>query len=321
MSTLPTCDLTDLPRLFCACPEHLNGFTMTDAEREAITTRTIATRPEPTPERRAWVPAHSRTPAQPWAVHEAHNLPKGGLTCQVPDCGRAAGDAFVCPTCLADLDRCLGDTRALIAELEIQELGQSRLSNTLATTPSTGLRFDERARNAKDALWSAIVTGARIITESRNLPLPDNPVAFLLRNLPSIALDPAGPDIVTEVTSAHAHAMRVIDTPPARTYLGLCENCATPMHARRDDHEHQCHTCGAEWNVAERLEHLQAKVLDRLATVGELVDIAAWAGRRVKRKTIDNLIQRGRLSPIATFEGVKRYRVGDLLALLEASAA
>lgn len=140
-------------------------------------------------------------------------------------CGRPAPDAYLCRGCAERLCWALGDLPALIADLDI----------TLARQGVTGA-LDESKATKKDAqplpvhvgagevasnLRYVLVTSVRYLSEARGITEgpEDNPTSmarWLLRHSDSIRLDPAGPDIASDIHGITADIWDVVDLPTTR---------------------------------------------------------------------------------------------------------
>ena len=121
----PICDWSDLPTTGCA---HCTGAKL-DVPADV----------EPTDHRPARPGVVVRLDTyRGWSYYAPSTVPApaGGQTCQ---CGRPAGDAFMCPQCVDDLDRCLGDVPALVEDLDI---AAQRLARVTVTTRSTSRKRD-----------------------------------------------------------------------------------------------------------------------------------------------------------------------------------
>ena len=116
----PICDWSDLPTTGCA---HCTG-----AKLDVLADQTS---PPRRPARPGVVVQLAAYRGLPYYAPSPVPMPTGGQTCQ---CGRPAGDAFMCPQCVDDLDRCLGDVPALVEDLDIAAQRLTRL--TVTPTPS-----------------------------------------------------------------------------------------------------------------------------------------------------------------------------------------
>lgn len=324
--TLPRCERSELPRIFCAC---CDGFTMTDGERELMAYRRFgdsvhSPRP-PAPDSRHWqpVPEYAAGGYAPPAPARAGGGGKG-RACY---CGAPAGDAFLCPGCADQVERDLGDVPALLEDLTIHATGQSRFT---ASGSGAGLPYAEAAARLLHTGRNHLATSIRTLTETRGLPTPalgDDSIAmsrWLLHHVAAIPLDPAGPDIAAGLRRWHDDSLRAIDAPRERQYIGLCRTevngqpCSTALHAPVGDgeDEYRCPRCGTSYSVAACLEQIAARVRDVTATVGELVTLAQRDGHKITAKVVEGYVRRGRLQRVGKSMPA-RYRVGDLLGLLD----
>lgn len=116
----PICDWSDLPTTGCA---HCTG-----AKQDVPADQTSPAR---RPARPGVVVQLAAYRGLPYYAPSTVPAPAGGQTCQ---CGRPAGNAFMCPQCVDDLDRCLCDVPALVEDLDIAAQRLTRL--TFTPTPS-----------------------------------------------------------------------------------------------------------------------------------------------------------------------------------------
>ena len=121
----PICDWSDLPTTGCA---HCTG-----AKQDVPADQTPADR---RPARPGVVVQLAAYRGLPYYAPSLAPMPTGGQTCQ---CGRPAGDAFMCPQCVDDLDRCLGDVPALVEDLDV---AAQRLARVTVTTRPTSRKRD-----------------------------------------------------------------------------------------------------------------------------------------------------------------------------------
>ena len=114
----PICDWSDLPTTGCA---HCTGKT---GNPEPIGLHALPSKPGRPVDLGSYRCIGYHSPGQV-------PVPDHGRPCA---CGRPAGDAFMCPQCVDDLDRCLGDVPALVEDLDIAAQRLTRL--TVTPTPS-----------------------------------------------------------------------------------------------------------------------------------------------------------------------------------------
>lgn len=323
---LPRCTHTDIPRLWCACTHCAQGFTMTleeQRQRELWLDRAgePPSLPAPPRDRRVGTPIPEyRT--RPLGQSAITPIVTSGATCQSPHCDRYAGTAYLCPACTDDLERILADIPHLVADLEIHAWGQVVMPSSGEEGEGTGI---SAASTLIHHIHGDLVTAVRILTERRGIipDLSDNTAtlaAWLLRNAAAIPLDPAGPDILTGLQRWHARTLRAIDRPEDRIYIGLCDQCATPLRAIEGRAEYACPTCRRNHDVQAKLDSIAQRLRDQLATVAELQVIAHRCGHKVTEHAIRGLIRRGRLQRVGKGDPA-RYRAQDLLAVLDERAS
>ena len=297
------CPYSDLPVALCA-------HCQTGASSSAIVL--------PAPDMRTGRPVdtgYTSTQIMPPAPIRAGGGGSGNV-CRA--CGATpAGDAFVCPGCHDQAERDLGEVPSLVVELTIHATGQSRF---VGGADSGGLPYAEHAAQLLHDIVDQLA-GAVAVLE---LDLPRIPTGealsrVLLAHVDRLPLHPAGPDIAAGLRRWHAAAMQAIDAPPERVYLGLCE-CGTAIHAPKDAAEFQCRTCGVTHDTGVLREALTDRIRQVVGSVGELEILARQCGYKVTRKQIDGLIARGRLARVGRRIRPKRYRAGDLLAILDDQA-
>lgn len=242
--------------------------------------------------------------------------------CQVPGCARPSPQAFVCGQCLDELEVALLNIPALAEDLVIATTRQNRFSGPSRGRTEVPLPYETRSAAAWASLSNAVMSSARIICEHRGLTMPSHEAVslsrWLLANLQAVGQDVAGGDIAAEIIGSVSNGQRVIDRPQDRVYIGLCAVCNTPMHADLSAFTHRCTVCTTEYDIAATREALFARVRETIATVGEMVALAEFVGVKVKRKTVEKMIERGRLTRAGQrVDGVATYRLGDLLCLIE----
>lgn len=359
--TMPICPLTDLPRLLCGCRDHaewaFDDDDLTQAERDYLGSHPM---PETVRVRTIVRPIPGEYGSRPWSEMRDVKIVDSPVSCQVPHCDKPAGDAYVCAHCLDDLEVALGDVPALMEDLLVTLMRQDRMPPTpnaqrqrrraehtkwddklnsdvedqgrlLAAKGYNRTLHHAKAGEVMSTLSNAVTTAVRALAEPLRITLPVMDAAgasrWLLTNLASVALSPAGPDIVADVVREHHRAMRVIDRPEERTYIGLCDQCHAAMHARPYDLAHRC-ACGETYDIAARQQVIHTRLMGSLVSVEEILDLSTRAetfGQRINRKTLESWIQRKRLRRVGSRRNrdsgkpaVALYRAGDVLNLVQA---
>ena len=121
----PICDWSDLPATGCA---HCTGATL-DIPADQTPTHHRPAKP-------GVVVRLDTYRGLPYYAPSRAATPASGVICR---CGRPAGDAFMCPQCVDDLDRCLGDMPALAEDLDV---AAQRLARITITSRDPGHKRD-----------------------------------------------------------------------------------------------------------------------------------------------------------------------------------
>jgi hypothetical protein len=324
VSTLPICERSEIPRLLCHC---CDSFTMTDVERAFL-----AGRPSPPPwlkaapkmlrlvESKVSRPIHEYR-AVPWVEPRAVKVVDSANPCHVARCDRPAGDAFVCPQCVDDLEVSLGDAPALLEDGRIAAEKDARFT-AAAAGGGTPLVFSPEAAERVAKLENELTTTVRMLCEHRGLDVPtldaEGASRWLLTNIQSLALDIGGPEALQHIIAATTAVRKVIDRPDGRVYIGLCHKDRSAMYARKGRAEHQCKTCGETYVVEQMLAEQQLKVMNLLLTLREIADLSAtYLGGKITIPQLKGLVRRKRLATAGdNAEGVAMYRAADVVAIM-----
>lgn len=154
-------------------------------------------------------------------------------------CGQPSPDAFLCRGCSKRLERTLGDLPALIEDLDITLTRQGVTGAHSEGKPpkkdAQPLPLHNGAAEVASNLRYILATSVRYLTETRGIRLdgPDDPptvwlARWLLTHHASIRLDPAGPDIASDIHGITSAIMDVVDLPKTRSQfkVGMCpEDC------------------------------------------------------------------------------------------------
>jgi hypothetical protein len=154
-------------------------------------------------------------------------------------CGVPVADAFLCKGCSRRLERALGDLPALIADLDItltrQAVTGAHSEGKPTKKDAQPLPLHNGAAEVASNLRYVLATSVRYLTEQRGIvALPaDNPPAmarWLLLHYAAIRLDPAGPDIASDIHGVTAAIVDVIDLPKmrGRFKVGMCPDDPCP---------------------------------------------------------------------------------------------
>lgn len=309
----PICEHTDLLRATCA---HCTGATELRHGDRALTT--------PTYDARKGTPIGGGEVSAPLFNPGAVTLPGWGQPCT--SCGALAGESYLCPRCVEQLEVDCANAPMLLDQLEV---AITRMDRVYRPSPppdaeaGESMPFNVAASTARDELRWALVTGtlALLSRVGRQWEGADDPAAvasWLGRHSASVALHPEGDQIAQQVRSAVAKALRVIDTTPERVLAGPCPTCGSRLMAFKGAVKVWCDTCAERHAVADLQAPLRAKVHDLAYTVSGLRDLARSLGIRCDSKRVEHLVERGHLTRAGeSSDGHAVYRVGDFLAELD----
>lgn len=327
VNRLPLCETTDLPRVFCSC-DNCDSFTMTATEQQLMRHRFDPRPPSPVPTPPAKRVVTLDHPNDPYGSPVDVKIRDGRGQCRVtlpPDprlkqgerqCPNPTHEAFVCTRCAEQYEVDLGNVPALLADLELAITRRSRFA---PVGPGAGndLPYSKAASDAKDYLVNALVLGIRLLCEPIAKPVPalgSDAVAmsrWLLRYAASVPMRIQGPQITEELRARVSRAMSVIDRPPGREYIGLCQ-CGLSLWAPKgDDVKEATCTCGLAYDVQECRDALAYRARSALVTVAEMAEMG-----RIPINTIKAWVRRGRLQRRGeTKDGAALYRYGEALDL------
>ncbi|MEV7006836.1 hypothetical protein [Streptosporangium sp. NPDC051022] len=270
------------------------------------------------------------------------------LPCPVPHCTRVMpGHATVCRACSSGLLRDLADVPSLDLHLDITLTRQARLGTRGAGGQDDGaLPWDQRAREARDVLRSALVGWVRVLLADEERPGPACPrcehasclwiaaahapadtlpalARWLIRQRRALLAHPAVEEAVDELVAAVRQARRAIDRPAGTWYAGPCgvEDCTADLYARHGARTIRCHTCQATHDADDRETWLLDQVADVLGTAAEIARALSGFTPGLTSAKVRGLAHRGRILARGETElGRPLYRVGDVLDIVSASA-
>jgi predicted RNA-binding Zn-ribbon protein involved in translation (DUF1610 family) len=215
------------------------------------------------------------------------------------------------------------------------------------------LPYDPAASEILNVLADTMTFWAISIADQRGIDYPAaNPEAlswFLAGQVDWLRAQAAGAEAFDELTAAIRAAERATDRPAERRYAGPCtariptdepnptgiphaiapdlwQECGTDLYAREGRDQVVCPTCGTEYPLAARREWLRELAAERLLPAAELCRAIDGLGRPVSLNTFKSWVKRDQLVPRGHIPGylgreVAIYRVGDVIALVEAAAA
>lgn len=259
-------------------------------------------------------------------------------------CG-AQTDRFLCGSersgtgCLGELLRQLGDTAALVEELNIVLSRRSKTGGASVGYISNGadeqpIPADLKAVEVGTWLRDRLCSWARLLWEDNAPREADGSVPpidltpgivsvsrWLMRHPTWIALCPAADELYRELTQDMAAAWRVANySSSAVHFVGVCYaefegvECVERLYAHEDAHEVVCKVCGTEHdNVAARRAQLVIAAEDQFIPLGDLVGLVTEKGYRLTTSMLRNLRARGRVTAYVAIEDgrVREWEKGD----------
>jgi hypothetical protein len=254
-------------------------------------------------------------------------------TCSSPNCPYMQLNGYLCRNCTDALKGDLAAIPWLLEDLEVTITRQDRLSDPSGRSGDEHplpIRINameaRRDLNATLAAWAMHIAG-RLDGLDRDTIWTELRLAnYLLDHVGTILTDPAAGQIADEIGNAKGLAMRTIDKPQPRVFVGPCEDCDKDLYAHPRAAEVACKTpeCGAIYPIEARRRWLLGKAEDQLRTATELSralpellqrpltasQIRAWAfqGRLAKHPPLPNRPN----DPV--------YRVGDIIDLCSEEA-
>lgn len=160
------------------------------------------------------------------------------------------------------------------------------------------LPVDLNASARAAGAFNAVTRWARLVEQERGVRVPDalvreNPAVvaaqFLIGQLDWIRHQPFADEANEQLRAAGAVVKRVVDAPPEREIVGVCD-CGAWLYAYRGTAQVAC-TCGLRWQVKESRETLMENLRDRLVTVAEAATLGVLAFPDLQRKRVKNLVE------------------------------
>ena len=203
------------------------------------------------------------------------------------------------------------ETPGLAHELDLEVAKLSRKgSHGKATSPTPALPFNPEASHCLDLIRWKLLAGCALVAGA--LPPVPNTIpdlgTWLLGHEDKFAMISGCGPIADNLDQLIRRARRIIDVPPEKIYLGLCEACDAPMRTTRDEGNHRC-ACGLDYDIAR----LRDQVADRLydpenrVTQGEAAELLGITINAVKQR-----IKYRQLTPAVGSGKGAWWRLGDI---------
>lgn len=229
--------------------------------------------------------------------------------------------SWMCDTCRdrfhANLHAILGsdETPGLRHELDLELTGQARKSTGggRVTSPTPAMPVNLAASDCLARIRWALLAGYTLTAAA--LPPVPNTVPdlgeWLLAHEDRFALVSGCGPIADRLDALVRQARRIIDVPPEKTYLGICEACDAPMRAVRTEGNYRC-ACGLDYDIDDLRDQVADRLYDpdnrmTLTEISQLTGLTLAAlGMRIKRGDIAPVVGKGKGA---------WYRLGDIVTV------
>lgn len=228
-----------------------------------------------------------------------------------PSCGCIQPEGLLCYDDTAAVETLLAAIPQLIDQLDIAIAKMAKLS--------TGKAGKGSAHEQSPVNWGVAAVRDALIVEA----------AFIGQDLAWLRRHPQAGEMVSNLGRAVKNAYRAIDRARDRKYLGQCSHrtdngatCREEVWVKPGAHQVTCRACKHTHNVTERRDQMLEDAEDLILTPREASQLVGEVGDMpIGHQRIRNYLDRGRISRRPSPDGVLRFRLGDLLAVLRDDAA
>jgi hypothetical protein len=247
-------------------------------------------------------------------------------------CGRPTRDsAYTCDPCLDGLGEALSNLTWLNEELETTISKQRGLpTEGSAAGAEKSLPFNLAAAQVRDDLRNTLVGWVRICAEEGvrssdprdELPEDTLPeiARWLLWRVDGLAFHEAGYEACDEIAFAVRQAIKAIDRPAERQYVGPCA-CGRDLYRKPGAKMVRCRFCDAEYEAEVLTSELRARTIGMLVTAREGATLLSRLNLSTGQGTIDKWHERKRILERGHDEKGRRLYLFDELLTLAAQSA
>jgi hypothetical protein len=241
-------------------------------------------------------------------------------------CHAAYDPGGLCPSCAERLHDLLVGLREDLIDLDVQLTRQTRTgAMTLARSFDHPLPYDPAASEVRDELRNVLSTWTRIECEAWGDWPGDDEAAMIARLARGHWIThPAADELLADLARIHDRIARVIDTRPARHYLGPCTARSEDGQACPGDVYDQpgrlptCRECRATYDRAERIAWLHIIAAEMLVTASEAASALTSWGTGITSDLVRKWASRGRITSRGhDSQGRPMYRFAEVRDLAD----
>ena len=221
-----------------------------------------------------------------------------------------------CEQALWDLLGQIPDTLADAADTVARLDGRTNATRGTATATTTSAPVNLEASARVDALQHTIADYCGRL----HAAIPAAGVAsadYLRRRLPDLIRQPWAGEALEQIATAHRRLVAAIDRPPEIRTFGPCQEDACPgkIRATAGHPIARCRVCGAQYETGELIGNAVSNAWEQPAPLATVTRGVALLGIKVKLKTAEKWVERGKLTPVGKDDrGVSLYTMSQLVA-------
>ena len=224
-------------------------------------------------------------------------------------CDPHEGEAFAL---LGQIPDTLADAADTVARLD----GHATTARHTATSSATSAPVNLEAVARVDALQHTIADYCGRL----HAAIPAAGVAsadYLRRRLPDLIRQPWAGEALDQIATAHRRVLAAVDRPPEIRTFGPCQEdgCPGKIRAAAGHPIARCRVCGASYEAGELMGNAVSNAWEQPAPLVTVTRGASLLGVKVKLKTAEKWVERGKLAPVGKDDrGVSLYTMSQLVA-------
>lgn len=239
------------------------------------------------------------------------------MTCTYCDAPTPPG-VHLCHTCvnqlidtLDQIPDALDIATDTVAKLDSRDHGGGGSGKPSSTEP---VNLDASAK--RTALWEHVVSWSRwvLAEDQRAEKMPSDPAIYLQWSVPIIRRHDWAGDLLAELSEHLGKVMRSVDIPADVIHLGRCgavvegRPCPGEIRATKGRATTTCRACGATHDVQAIQQNRVDAAWHVQGTLSEVVKALNLLGWKLKQRTADQWVTRGKLrTPWQRTDGARLY--------------